>query len=244
MTYQRVAIVTGGSRGIGAAISERLAADGFAVAINYARGAAEAEALAAAIEAKGGRAIAVQADLGDGAAAATLFDATEAAFGGVDVIVNNAGILRMATIAESDDAMFDDQVAINLKGSFLTMREATKRLRNGGRIINLSSSIVGMQWPTYGVYAATKAAVEALTQVLAKEMRGRQITVNVVAPGPTATSLFFEGKSPELIDQLAKMSPLERLGTPHDIAGAVAFLAGPDGSWVNGQTLRANGGIV
>jgi 3-oxoacyl-[acyl-carrier protein] reductase len=169
---------------------------------------------------------------------------SRAAFGGVDVLVNNAGIMRLATIAEVDDALIDNQIAINLKGPINTMREAAKRLRDGGRIINLSSSVVGLYQSTYGVYAATKAGIEALTHVLAKELRGRNITVNAVAPGPTATAIFLDGKPERVIDQLTKLAPLERLGQPGDIANVVAFLAGPDGSWINGQVLRANGGII
>jgi len=240
----KVALVTGGSRGIGAAIAQRLARDGFTVVINYAGKAAEAEALAGTIEAAGGRAITAQADVSDPAAVARLWDAAEAAFGGVDVLVNNAGIMRLATITEGDDALIDSQLAINLKGSLYTMREAARRLREGGRIINLSTSVLGLSLPTYGVYCATKAAIEALTHVLSKEMRGRNITVNAVAPGPTATALFLDGKTQEQIDGLRKLNPLERLGQPEDIAAAVAFLAGPDGAWVNGQVLRANGGMV
>ena len=190
----KVALVTGASRGIGAAIAERLAADGFTVVINYAGSAAEAEALAGKIEKAGGRAITAQADVSDPAAVARMFDAADAAFGGVDVLVNNAGIMHLAPIAESDDKLFDSHVAINLKGTFNTLREASKRLRNGGRIINMSSSQTGLLHPTYGVYAATKAAVEAMTHVMSKELRGRNITVNAVAPGPTATKLFLDGK--------------------------------------------------
>ena len=240
----KVAIVTGASRGIGAAIAERLAADGFTIVVNYAGSSAPAEELARKIEKTGRRAITAQADVSDPIAVARMFDSAEAAFGGVDVLVNNAGIMRLATLAEGDDALFDSQIAINLKGSFNTMREAARRLRGGGRIVNLSSSVVGLSQPTYAVYAATKAGVEAMTRVLAKEMRGRNITVNAIAPGPTATALFLDGKPQEVIDHLAKLAPLERLGTPADIAAAVAFLAGPDGAWVNGQTLRANGGII
>jgi 3-oxoacyl-[acyl-carrier protein] reductase len=243
-TQNKVAIVTGASRGIGAAIAQRLARDGFTVLINYAGGAAEAEALAATIEKDGGRAITAQADVSDAGAVARMFDAAEAAFGGVDVLVNNAGIMKLATLAESDDALFDSEIAINLKGSFNTMREASRRLRDGGRIINLSSSVVGLYQPTYAVYAATKAGVEAMTHVLTKELRGRNITVNCIAPGPTATRLFLDGKPQEVIDRLAKLAPLERLGQPEDIAAAVAMLAGPDGAWINGQVLRANGGII
>ena len=243
-TTNKVALVTGASRGIGAAIAERLAADGFTVVINYAGSVGEAEALAGKIEKAGGRAITAQADVSDPAAVGRMFDAADAAFGGVDVLVNNAGIMHLAAIAESDDKLFDSHVAINLKGTFNTLREASKRLRDGGRIINMSSSQTGLLHPTYGVYAATKAAVEAMTHVLSKELRGRNITVNAVAPGPTATKLFLDGKPQQVIDHLAKLAPLERLGQPEDVANTVAFLAGPDGGWINGQVLRANGGII
>ena len=241
---QKVAIVTGASRGIGTAIARRLAADGFALLVNYAGRAAEANALVEEIETAGGRAIAVQGDVSDRAAVTHMFEAALAAFGGIDVLVNNAGVMQLASMMETDDDLFDRQVAINLKGSFNTMREAAKRLRDGGRIINLSSSVVGLYQPTYGVYAATKAGVEAMTHVMSKELRGRNITVNAIAPGPTATALFLDGKPAALIEQLSKLAPLERLGQPEDIAAAVAFLAGPDGGWVNGQVLRANGGVI
>lgn len=245
MTQDRkVAIVTGSSRGIGAAIATRLAKDGLAVVVNYAGNAASAEELVTKIRQTGGEAIAVKADVSDSAAVSTLFDETEKAFGGVDVLVNNAGIMTLGRIADVDDAAFTRQVDINFRGTFNTLREAGKRLRDGGRIVNLSTSVVGLKFENYGVYAATKAAVETLTAIVAKELRGRNTTVNAVAPGPTGTDLFLEGKSPELIEKLAKMNPLERLGTPDDIAAAVAFLVGPDGSWINGQTLRANGGMV
>jgi 3-oxoacyl-[acyl-carrier protein] reductase len=240
----RVAIVTGASRGIGAAVAERLAADGLTVVINYSGDVKSAEALAQKIEAKGGRALTAKADVSDAGAVRGMFDAAEAAFGGVDVLVNNAGIMKLATIADSDDALFDQQIAINLKGSFNAMREAAKRLRDGGRIVNFSTSVVGIKLETYGVYAATKAAIETMTAILSKEMRGRNVTVNAVAPGPVGTELFLHGKSQELIDHMAKMNPLQRLGTPADIAATVSFLAGPDGGWINGQVLRANGGMV
>jgi 3-oxoacyl-[acyl-carrier protein] reductase len=240
----KVAIVTGASGGIGAAVAERLAKDGFTVVVNYAGNAASADAVVAKIEAAGGRAVAAQADIADPAAVARMFDSAETAFGGIDVLINNAGIMSLATIGESDDALFERTIAVNLKGTFNTLREAARRLRDGGRIVNFSSSVVGLLQPTYGVYAATKAAVEAMTSVLAKELRGRNITVNAIAPGPTATKLFLDGKPAEVVDRLAKLAPLERLGQPQDIAAAVAFLAGPDGAWINGQTLRANGGII
>jgi 3-oxoacyl-[acyl-carrier protein] reductase len=240
----KVAIVTGAAGGIGAAVSERLAQDGFIVVVNYAGKAAPAEDLVRKIEAAGGKAVAHQADIGDAEAVRKMFEAAEMAFGGVDVLINNAGIMMLAPIADSDDAMFDRQINVNLKGTFNTLREAAKRLRDGGRIVNFSSSVTGMLQPGYGVYAATKSAVEAMTSILTKELRGRAITVNAIAPGPTATKLFLDGKPQEVIDRLAKLAPLERLGQPEDIAAAVAFLVGPDGAWINGQTLRANGGIL
>ncbi|HEV7714509.1 MAG TPA: SDR family oxidoreductase [Steroidobacteraceae bacterium] len=240
----RTAIVTGSSRGIGAAIAERLAKDGLNVVVNYAGNAADAETLVAKIKGSGGNALAVQADVSDPAAMRALFDRAESGFGGVDVLVNNAGIMQLATIADSTDALFDRHIAVNLKGVFNGMREAARRLRGGGRIISFSSSVVGLYQPTYGVYAATKGGVEAMTHVLANEMRGRNITVNVVAPGPTATDLFLNGKPKEAVDRISKLAPLERLGQPGDIASVVSFLAGPDGAWINGQVLRANGGII
>ncbi|CAN5306222.1 SDR family oxidoreductase [soil metagenome] len=246
MTIQsnKVAIVTGASGGIGAAVSERLARDGFTVVVNYAGKVAPAEELVRKIEAAGGRAVAHQADIGDAEAVRKMFEAAQTAFGGVDVLINNAGIMMLAPIADSDDALFDRQINVNLKGTFNTLREAAKRLRDGGRIVNFSSSVTGMLQPGYGVYAATKAAVAAMTSILTKELRGRSITVNSIAPGPTATKLFLDGKPQEVVDRLTKLAPLERLGQPEDIAAAVAFLVGPDGAWINGQTLRANGGII
>jgi 3-oxoacyl-[acyl-carrier protein] reductase len=240
----KVAIVTGGSRGIGAAVAERLARDGFRVVVNYAQNPEPADALVLKLGGPAGRAVAVKADVGDPAAVRALFDRAERTFGGVDVLVNSAGIMPLSAIAETDDATFDRVVATNLKGTFNALREAAKRIRRGGRIINFSSTQVGMLFPTYGPYVATKAGVEALTRILAKELRGREISVNAVAPGPTATDLFLRGKPPEVIDHLAKLAPLERLGQPTDIAAVVSFLAGPDGGWVNGQVLRANGGII
>jgi Dehydrogenases with different specificities (related to short-chain alcohol dehydrogenases) len=240
----KVAIVTGASRGIGAAVATRLAKEGFTVVVNYAGSAKAAEEVVNAITAAGGKAISAQADISKPADARRLFDQAEEVYGGVDVLVNNAGVMSLANVADLKDEDFDRLFDINVKGSYNTMREAAKRLRNGGRIINFSSSVVGLLQPGYAPYAATKAAIEATTMVLARELRGREITVNAIAPGPTATELFLNGKSDELVDRLAKLAPLERLGTPEDIAAAVAFLAGPDGAWINGQVLRANGGIV
>src|SRR4030081_2726629 len=197
----KVAIVTGASRGIGAAVAERLPAADFTVVINYSGDVKPAEALARKIESKDGRALTAKADVSDVRAVRGMFDAAEAAFGGVDVLVNNAGIMKLAKIADSDDALFDQQVAVNLKGTFNTLREAAKRLRDGGRIVNFSTSVVGTKLETYGIYAATKAAIEMLTAILSKELRGRSITVNAVAPGLTATDLFLNVQSPELIDR-------------------------------------------
>lgn len=243
-TKKKIAIVTGASRGIGAAIARRLASDDFTVVINYSGEAAPAEELARRIEASGGRALTAKADVSDAQAVARMFDAAEAAFGSVDVLVNNAGILKTLPLAETSDAEFDRHFGINVKGTFNTLREAARRLNDGGRIVNFSSTTLALNMPGYAVYNGTKAAVEAFTHVFAKELRGRNITVNAVAPGPIATDLFLNGKSDELVAQFAKMPPLERLGQPDDIASVVAFLAGPDAGWINGQILRANGGVA
>ncbi|MCF8475470.1 MAG: SDR family oxidoreductase [Pseudolabrys sp.] len=242
--FGKVAIVTGGSRGIGAAIAQRLAADGFAVALSYAGNTKAAGDVVRAIETGGGKAIAVQGDVSAAATMRTVFAEATRAFGGVDVLVNTAGILTVAPIGEATDEAFDRIVAVNLKGTFNGLREAAQHLRNGGRIVNFSTSVVGTKLETYGLYTATKAAVEALTGILAKEMRGRTIAVNAVAPGPVATEMLLEGRSAEVLDVFAKLAPMERLGTPDDIAGVVSFLAGPDGGWVNGQVIRVNGGLV
>jgi 3-oxoacyl-[acyl-carrier protein] reductase len=240
----RVAIVTGASRGIGAAVARRLASDGFRVVVNYAGSAKAAAELVNAIEKAGGRAIAAQADVSDPLAVKRMFDTAEAAYGGVDVLVNNAGIMKLAPVAQVDDATFDQTIAINLKGTFNGLREAAKRLRDGGRIVSFSSSVVGLCQPTYGVYAATKAAVEALTHILAKELGSRRITVNAVAPGPVATELFLEGKDQATIDRIKQMNPLGRLGQVDDIANVVSLLVAPDSGWINGQVVRANGGVI
>ena len=242
MATDKVAIVTGSSKGIGVAVATRLARDGFAVVVNHSRSEQEAAKVVADIEQAGGRAIAVQADAADPKAAASLFDAAERAFGGVDVLVSNAGIMSLARIADVDDDSFERHIGVNLAGVFYGLREGARRVRDGGRIITFSSSVIGIYPPTYGVYAATKAAVEAMTRILAKELGPRRITVNAVAPGPVATELFLGGKSQELVDSMVQAIPLGRLGEPDDIAPVVSFLAGPDGGWVNGQVLRANGG--
>lgn len=240
----RVAVVTGGSRGIGRAISLELAARGSSVVVNYADNAGAAEEAVAAISATGGTAIAVQADVADEDAVSALFDRAEAEFGGVDVVVNSAGRLALSTIADLDLNVLDAIHRVNVRGTFVVAQQAARRLRDGGSFVSFSTSVVGAQFPTYGAYAASKGAVEAVTLILARELRGRDITVNTVAPGPTATALFLDGKTEEQITTLAQNPPLERLGTPEDIARVVAFLTGPEGHWINGQVLRANGGMI
>ncbi|WP_447981419.1 SDR family oxidoreductase [Achromobacter kerstersii] len=241
---QRVALVTGGSRGIGAAIVRRLARDGFAVAINYAASASEADALAAEIRDAGGRALAVRADVSKADDVTALFDQVQAELGRIDVLVNSAGVLSVQPLADTTDEQFERTFDINTRGTFNTLRAAATRLADGGRIVNVSSTTIALNLPGYAIYIGSKAAVESFTHVFSKELRGRQITVNAVAPGPVATELFLKGKSPELIEHFTKLPPLERLGQPDDIAGVVSFLAGPDSGWVNGQILRANGGIA
>ncbi len=238
----KTAIVTGASKGIGAAIARQLAADGFQTIVNYASSSGEAAEIVAGIEQAGGRALAVRADIADAQALAALFDRAEAEFGRVDVLVNNAGISKFSPLAEVSDEDFQRQVAVNLTGTFNGMREGAKRMRDGGRIINLSTSIIGHYSPGNGVYAATKAAVEAMTHILAKELGTRGITVNAVAPGPIATELLFKGRSEDLIQRLINDIPLGRLGLPEDIARIVSFLASAESGWINGQIIRANGG--
>lgn len=242
-TPRRVAVVTGGSRGIGRESAQRLAADGLAVVVTYAGNRAEAEATVAAITAAGGRAMAHQADVADEAAVAGLFDAAEEAYGGVDVVVHAAGVMALAPLAELDLGELDRMYRTNIRGTFVVGQQAARRVRAGGAVINFSSSVLSLALPGYTAYAATKGAVEAMTLILARELRGRDITVNAVAPGPTATALFLDGKDEETVARLAAQPPLERLGTPQDMAEVVSFLAGP-ARWVNGQVLRANGGIV
>jgi 3-oxoacyl-[acyl-carrier protein] reductase len=240
----QVAIVTGASRGIGAAVAQRLAKDGFAVAVNYASSSTEADALVAELTAAGTKAIAVKADVSKADDVRRMFETTEQQLGKVDVLINNAGVLKTLPLADTSDALYDQTFDINVRGTFNTLREAAARMNNGGRIVNFSSTTLALNMPGYAIYNGTKAAVEAFTHVFAKELRGRNITVNAVAPGPIATSLFLDGKTEEQIQTFAKMPPLQRLGQPDDIASVVSFLAGPDAGWVNGQILRANGGVA
>lgn len=242
-TRDRVAIVTGASGGIGRAVARRLAETGTTVVVHYAGNAGRAQEVVDEVTAAGAKALAVQADVADETQVAALFDAAEQAHGGVDVVVNTAGIMLLSPLTELSLEDFDRMQRTNVRGTFVVSREAARRLRPGGALVNFSSSVVQLALPSYSAYAATKGAVDAMTLILAKELRGRDVTVNAVAPGPTATSLFLDGKPQEAVDRLASMAPLERLGTPEDIAEVVAFLAGP-ARWVNGQVLRANGGVV
>jgi len=240
----KTAIVTGGSRGIGQAISLRLAADGFAVVVNYAGNVAKAQETVSAIQAAGGKAIAVQGDISKPEDVAQLFATAKEVFGRIDVVVNNAGSMTMSTINSNNLDAFDKVIATNLRGAFLVLAQAAQHVEKGGRIIALSTSVIAKSFPAYGPYIASKAGVEGLVHVLANELRGRDITVNAVAPGPVGTELFFHGKTEEQVSNIAKMAPMERIGTPAEIASAVAFLAGADGSWVNSQVLRVNGGFA
>lgn len=242
-TQDRVAIVTGGSGGIGRTSAERLAADGLAVVVHYAGNKGRADAAVADIAASGGRAVAVGGDVADEHDMAALFDTAQQEFGGVDVLVHSAGIMPLSPIAELDLGVFDQVQRTNVRGTFVVDQLAAQRMREGGAIINFSTSVTRLQIPGYGAYAASKGAVEAITLILARELRGRDITVNAISPGPTATSLFFEGKTQEQIDGISAANPMERLGAPDDIAEVVSFLAGP-ARWVNGQTLYANGGAA
>lgn len=241
---KKVAIVTGSSRGIGREIALRLASDGFAIAVNYAGNRESAETVVAEISEGGGHAVAIGADVSKTADVTSLFDQTEKAFGRIDGLVNNAGVMVTRNLVDLNDDEFDRMFSINVRGVFLTLREASRRMKAGGRIVNLSTSSTPLRLPGYAAYCATKSAVEAFTAILAKELRGREITVNAIAPGPVGTDLFLEGKSPELIDRLAKLNPFERLGETSDIAAVVSFLLGPGAGWINGQTIRVNGGMV
>ena len=240
----RVALVTGGSGGIGRATAEKLAANGYPVALLFSGGRSRADDAVAAIVAAGGRGIAIQADVADEIQVAAAFDAVDQEYGGVDVVVNTAGIMLLAPVAELDLAELDRMHRTNIRGTFVVSQLAARRLRTGGALVNFSTSVTRLQLPGYAAYAASKAAVEAVTLILARELGGRDITVNTVAPGPTATPLFLDGKPQGLIDRIAGANPMGRLGTPEDIAEVVAFLAGRDGRWTNGQTLYVNGGAA
>jgi 3-oxoacyl-[acyl-carrier protein] reductase len=241
---KKTAIVTGASRGIGRAVAKRLAQDGFAVIVNYLSNSEEAEEVVAEIKGLGGDAISVKADIANQGDVERLFEETIKKFGSIDVVVNNSGIMLLSPIGKSDVDLFDKVISTNLRGTFLVLAQAAQHIATGGRIIAFSSSVLAKSFPTYGPYVASKAGVEGLVHVLANELRGRNVTVNAIAPGPVATDLFLKGKSEDQIAELSKLAPLERLGQPADIASVVSFLAGPDGGWVNSQVLRANGGFA
>jgi len=240
----KVALITGSSRGIGAEIARMLAAAGAKVVINYSGNKQAADRVVTDINDNGGVAIAIKADVSNVAQVGALFDSTISHFGKLDILVNNAGLIVYKTIQNTTDDDFDRIFAVNVKGTFNTLREAASRLGDGGRVINFSSSTTRLMMPTYGVYCATKGAVEQLTRVFAKEVGIRNITVNSVSPGPTNTELFTDGKSENVIDRLASMSALGRIGEPTDIARVVLFLASEDASWVTGQNIGANGGLA
>lgn len=240
----KVAVVTGASRGIGAAIAERLARDGANVVVNYVDSAEKAKAVVRRIEGSGGKAAAIQADVGKAAEVQRLFDESVKQFGKVDILVNNAGVPLYKMVAEITEAEFDRILATNVKGVFLTCKQAARGMADGGRIINVSSSVTGLMLPTYVAYAATKGAVEQMTRHLAQELGRRGITVNTVSPGPTDTELFNEGKTESGKQQFVQMAALGRLGQPADIADVVSFLACDDARWITGQNLRVNGGSI
>jgi 3-oxoacyl-[acyl-carrier protein] reductase len=240
----KTAIITGASGGIGRAVALRLARDGFAVVVNYAGNAAKAQGVVNDIKSVGGQTIALQADVANAADVERLFRDTLDTFRSIDVVVNGAGIMPLGRIADGDVETFDKVIATNLRGTFLVLWQAAKHVAEGGRIIAFSSSVLAKSFPTYGAYIASKAGVEGLVHVLNNELRGRNVSVNAVAPGPVATELFLKDKTQAQIEQFIKLAPLERLGQPEDVANVVSFLAGPDGAWVNGQVLRANGGFA
>jgi 3-oxoacyl-[acyl-carrier protein] reductase len=242
-TQTRVAIVTGASGGIGRAVAQRLAADGMSVLVHFSGNENRADETVAAITEAGGTASTFRADVADETAVAAMFDAAEQRYGGIDVVVHTAGIMLLSPLAELNLDDLDRMHRTNIRGTFVVDQQAARRVRNGGAIINFSSSVVKIAIPSYTAYAATKGAVDAITLILAKELRGRDITVNAVAPGPTATPLFLDGKEQSVIDGMARMAPLERLGVPEDIAETVSFLAGP-ARWINGQVIYANGGVI
>jgi 3-oxoacyl-[acyl-carrier protein] reductase len=240
----KLALVTGGSRGIGRAIVKRLAADGAAVVFSFLRDQRAAEEVMAAVQAAGGNAYAVQADLGRLAEVRRLFDQAERHLGGLDILVNNASVVVTASIAEATEQAYDRVMAVNSRGTFFALQQAARRLHDGGRIVNLSTVNTVLPAPGVAIYAASKAAVEQFTRVAARELAGRGITVNTVSPGATDTAMFRGANPPDAPERAAAMTPLGRLGQPADVADVVAFLVGPDARWLTGQNLRASGGLA
>jgi 3-oxoacyl-[acyl-carrier protein] reductase len=240
----RTALVTGGTGGMGRVIAAKLAADGFDVAVAYTGNVDLADAAVGEIKGHGRRGAAFAADIADEEAVSALFEAVDDHFGHLDVVVHTAAINHPATLTDLDLADFDEIHRVNVRGTFVVDQQAARRVRDGGSIVNVSTSMVRVAPPALSAYTASKAAADVLTRILAKELRGRDITVNAVAPGPTATAAFLNSTSPQEQEQLAALPPLGRLGSPDDIAGVVSFLVGPTGRWVNGQVIYANGGLA
>ena len=240
----RVAIVTGSSRGIGKAIATRLANNGAEVVINYSHSVDKADAAVREIEQEGGKAIALQADVSKVADLEDLFQQTIDKLGKVDILVNCAGVVVYKPIVEVTEDDFDKIMAVNVKGTYFACQQAAKRMADGGRIINISSTTTALMLPTYSAYVASKGAVEQISRVLCKEVGDRQITVNIVSPGPTDTPLFRKGKTEEQIQHFGDMAALGRIAQVEDIADAIAFLCSDDARWITGQNIRVNGGLA
>jgi 3-oxoacyl-[acyl-carrier protein] reductase len=240
----KVAIITGSSRGIGAEIARRLAATGAQVVINYVSRGEAAYSVHESIKASGGESLVVQADMRISTEVHRLFDETIEHFGRVDILINNAGVLIFKKLSEISNEEFDRVMDSNVKGVFYALREASTRLSDGGRVVTVSSTVTRMLLPKYGAYAASKGAIEQLTRVFAKEMGERGITANIVSPGPVNTELFTTGKTEQDIERISAMSALNRVGETGEIAELVLFLVSNKAGWVTGQNISASGGIA